>query len=92
MAAMPNNIPNNISMVTTTAIEFLNFSFRLKKIVIGLPINETTPEIAMYTNTELILNKKSNNKAIPIMMPKALNMPLLISFVCGEFNRIFINS
>lgn len=86
IAAVPNRILSNNSIVTTTAIVFLNFSLRLKKMVIGLPIKETTPEIAIYTNTELILKRNNNSKAMPIIIPKALSMPLLISFVFDEFN------
>ena len=49
---IPNNKPINKTMVKITAKVLLNFSLRLKKSTIGLPISEITAAIAMYTMTD----------------------------------------
>ena len=39
--------------------------------------------------TELILKRKNNNSKTPRMIPRALNIPLLMSVALGEFNVIY---
>ena len=66
-----------------TASVLLNFNLFLKKRITGRPIRDTTTEIAMYTITDCILNRKNKIKKIPRIMPRALKIPVEIIF---EFN------